>query len=273
MGLLLKIIEIILAVLYWCSAGVYTGHFIRSTRLSSGLCSIFIRLTLIWHLVFFALISWNFGRNPVASFYEFLSALALGLLLIYLYLEVRFHNRSLGPWVLTLAAAAQTVSTILAKHPYAEDVSPAILTSWFTFHQIFITLAFSSLLISAIFSLMYLVLYRSLKRKLFDVFFERFLPLATLGEMNYQALLTGVIFLAINIPVAFAMVYAFNNGEWDFQYCMFFTYFIVYALGALLGKFAGWRGNRLAIYSLVSLCILVVATGAAKFFTERHAWF
>jgi ABC-type uncharacterized transport system permease subunit len=135
-------------------------------------------------------------------------------------------------------------------------------------------LAFASLLISAVFSLMYLVLYRSLKRKMFGTFFERFLPLATLGEMNYQALLTGVIFLGLNIPFSFAMVYALNGKiVWDFHYCMFFTYFIVYIFGVLLGKFAGWRGNRLAIYSIASVCVLIIATGAAKFLSERHSWF
>jgi ABC-type uncharacterized transport system permease subunit len=133
-------------------------------------------------------------------------------------------------------------------------------------------LAMASLLISAVFSIMYLVLYRSLKNKMFGLFFERFLPLAVLGEMNFQALVTGVIFFALNLPISFAMVYIFNNGEWDFAYCMFFTYFFVYAGGVLLGKFAGWRGNRLAIYSLVSLVVLVIATGAGKILSESHSW-
>ncbi len=272
MDLLLKVLEIILAALYLGSAVVYVWDFVRSTEFSAKLCGILIRLGVACHIIYFILLGIAFGRNPISNFNEFFSALALGLAVIYLYLEMRFKSRSLGPWIIAITAAAQVVSTVLAKHSVVEEGSP-ILSIWYTFHQVFMPLAFASLLISAVFSLMYLVLYRSLKRKMFGFFFDRFLPLATLGEMNYQALLTGVIFCLLNLPFAFVMVYLFNDGKWDLHYCMFFTYLVVYTIGVLLGKFAGWRGNRLAIYSLAALLVLIIATGVGKLLSETHAWF
>jgi HemX protein len=275
MVVILKAFEIVLAALYLCSAVVYVRDFIRPTQSSATLCRIFVWLTPGWHIVYFILLSATLHRSPVASFSEFFSILALGLVIIYIYLEKRFESRSLGPWVLGLAAISQIVSTLIARHPAADEVSEIFSSVWFYIHMVLVPLAIASLLISAVFSVMYLVLYRSLKRKMFDFFFERFLPLATLGEMNYQSLITGVVFLAINIPFSFALVYTLNNGKlvWDFHYCMYFTYLFVYLVGVLLGKFAGWRGNRLAIYSLASLVVLIITTGAGKILSERHAWF
>lgn len=273
MSFILRIIEIVLPVFYIGTTISYIYDFVRSRRSSITICHILLYITVGLHIVFIALIGIVNERNPVASFSEFLSILSLGLLIIYLYLETRFRNRSLGPWVLGFASITQALSSIFPSHPPGGEVDPAILSAWYSFHMVMISLAFASLLISALFSIMYLVLHRSLKRKSFDIFFNRFLPLATLGEMNYQALVTGLVFLILNIPVAFVMVYTFNNGQWDFQYCMYFTYFIIYTFGVILGKFAGWRGNRLAFFSLAALSVLVIATIAAKEYTELHAWF
>lgn len=273
MDWLIKTCEIILVVLYITSTIVYVRDFLKSTDRTELACSLLIRATLVCHIAYLVLLAVTTSRNPVVNFYEFLSTLALGLLAVYLYLEIRFKNRSLGPLVLGFATVAKVVSVIFSTHPMGTEIEPVLKSGWFLLHQVILPLGFASLLISAIFSTMYLVLQRSLKRKQFDIFFKRFLPLATLGEMNYQALLTGVILLFLNIPVAFIMVYRFNNGAWDFQYCMFFTYFVVYFAGVLLGKYAGWQGQRLAYYSLFSLLLMVLATFAAKVYTIRHDWF
>jgi ABC-type uncharacterized transport system permease subunit len=270
----MRFLEIILAALYLSSAVVYTMDFVRSNRRLESACSILIRITLGWHILYMIILSAAFKRIPVANFQEFLSALALGLVIIYLYLELRFRTRSLGPWILGLAAIIQVALAILVEHPAAGDIHRIFTSVWFPFHILFGILANASILITAVFSLMYLILYRSLKRKMFDHFFERFLPLATLGEMNYQALLTGVISFTLMIPFGFAMVFSLH-GEivWDFKYCMFFTSYLVYLAGALLGMFARWRGNRLAIFSLFGICVLVVTISAAMLYSERHLWY
>ncbi len=272
-GILIRVLEIVIAALYITSAVVYTLYFARGGNRLERICAVLIRVSPILHIIYMIILGVSLKRMPVANLQEFLSALALGFVLIYFFLEQRFKTRSLGPWILGLAAIAQTVSAITVKHPGINEVPSVLASNWFPFHIVFGILANASIFISAVFSLMYLVLYRSLKRKMFTKFFDNFPPLATLGEMNFQALVTGVAAFTLMIPFGFAMVLSlYGKLVWDFKYCMFFTSYLVYLTGALLGWIAGWRGNRLAIYSLASLVILIVTIFAAMFRSVGHAW-
>ena len=124
-----------------------------------------------------------------------------------------------------------------------------------------------------IFSIMYLVLYRSLKLKKFDLFFERFLPLSVLGNMNYEAIVAGVVCLALMIPLGVGMVYQhFGEWIWDIKYLSVFFIFIVYLTGALIGRFAGWRGNRLALYSIFSMAVLIMTLAVSMMVSSSHKW-
>ena len=202
-----------------------------------------------------------------------LSALAFGLLLISLYLEYKFQTRAAGPWILAMASIVQLVSVILASHPTTDEILPIFSSTWFPFHILFGVLAYAAILVSAVFSIMYLLLYRSLKQKKFDQFFQRFPPLATMGEMNFQAMLIGVICFSILFLFGFLMMFEMSGKMvWDFKFCMFFTSYIIYISAVLAGLFARWRGNRLAIFSLLALCAMIISIAGAMRFAAWHLW-
>jgi ABC-type uncharacterized transport system permease subunit len=271
---LIKVLEILLALLYIGAAFHYIRDFIRPSSKTGLSCRVHICGLPVLHIVYLVIIAVTFRRYPVANFFEFLSGLALGLLIIYFYLEARFKTRTLGPWIVGLAAFLQVMVTIFVRHTSPAPENLALFRSaWFTFHMIFGSLAYASLLISAVFSVMYLVLYRSLKQKKFGLFFERFLPLSVLGNMNYEAMITGVVFLGLMIPFGVAMVFQhFGGWIWDFKYLSVFISFLVYLVGVLIGGYAGWRGNRLAIYSLCGIIILILTAGVSMLVSSSHRW-
>lgn len=265
-----KIFEIFLPLVFIGTTVIYIYDFIKSTHILRVMTRIALMLCGVLQLSYLMILGMVYHRHPVMNEIEFLSMTVLGVALIYGYLEYRFQSRSMGPWILGFATILQTVASVIASHSVnsiPENVSgfaPAI-------HTMVAMMAYSSLLISAVFSIMYLILYRSLRKKKFGFFFERFLPLRTMGEMNFQSLIIGFSFFTLVIPMGFYMVgQAFSELVWDFKYCMVLFSWLVYFVCVLTGWLAGWRGNRLAIFSIFALVILIIGAGLA-FTGEGHS--
>jgi ABC-type uncharacterized transport system permease subunit len=270
----IKLFEIALASLYIGATYHYIRDFIKPTPQTAYSCRVHISGLPILHLIYLIVIALVYKRNPAINFVEFLSVLALGLLIIYFYLERRFKTRTLGPWIVGLAAFLQVIVAIFVHHTTPSPENLQLFRSfWFALHMVFGALAYASLLISAVFSIMHLVLYRSLKKKKFGLFFERFLPLSVLGEMNYEAMVAGVILLALMIPVGVILVFDhFGKWIWDFKYLTVFISFLLYLTVIIIGRVKRLRGNRLAMYSLASAIILIATALISMLVSTNHRW-
>lgn len=267
------VFEIILLILYIASTAVYIRDFIKPDISMKVAPRHLAWMTFILHFIYLLVLTLLYQRVPVANFTEFLSALAFGLIAIYIYLEFRFRTTAMGAWVIGLAAVIKAVSVFMSSHPIAEELHSILSTVWFPFHLLFGVIANASILMSAIFSLMYILMYRSLKRKSHDKYVQRFLPLATLCEMNFQTLVLGVIAFTLLMPFGFIMVLEFyGEFQWDFKYCMFFTSYLLYVAVVMFGLIAKWRGNRLAIFSLVALFVLILTISGALTRSAWHSW-
>ena len=138
---------------YLGSAAAYIRYFPsrqhRIGRYATGL----LIAALVFHSAFLVMRAIRSGHAPFVGLHESMSFFAWLVTVVYLILEVRFRDKSLGAFVTPLIVAAQIVS-MAAIRP--EDPLPPLLQSpWFTVHVTASFMAYAAFFFSFITGLLY----------------------------------------------------------------------------------------------------------------------
>jgi ABC-type transport system involved in cytochrome c biogenesis permease subunit len=127
---LLDLLTALLPLLYTLAAVNYAVYFVRKDAFAARTCTPFLFATALVHLGFFVVRYLHVDRYPIANRPEVLSAIALALTVVYLYVERFQRSQTTGVFVVSTVALAQLAASTLL--PHAADPEPALLTqtSW-----------------------------------------------------------------------------------------------------------------------------------------------
>lgn len=271
MQTLIDLIATALPVLYALATVNYLVFFVRREPFAQRTCTPFLFGIFLLHIAFFLLRIFEFGRYPITHMGEALSAVALAVVLVYLYEERLQRRQSTGVFVLTLTTLLQLVASTLL-YQTAETHALLAQNPIYGFHAIAAVLCYAAFAVGAVYGVMYLLLYRALKRKTFGLVFERLPPLDVLSRMGFGATLTGWTLLTATILLGFAM-----GGLWravdDPTTLTVLLVWGIYAV-AVGGYFAlGWRGARSVYLSLFGFtCAVMAMVGSAYFWPRYHTF-
>src|SRR6185369_12601739 len=105
-----------------------------------------------------------------------------------------------GAFQLPIVVLLQLIASTLMQH--AAPVAPGVGgRSGYSLHALAAVFAHSAFVVGAVYALMYVVMYRALKRKRFGVVFERLPSLDTLAGMGFGAIALGWLLLTASILV------------------------------------------------------------------------
>jgi cytochrome c-type biogenesis protein CcsB len=257
---------------YLGSTWAYIRHFpnkqVRVGRYATGL----LIIALICHSVALIIRSVNSGHLPFVGLHESMSFFAWLIAIVYLFLELRFRDKSLGTFVVPMVLAGQIVSMIFI-HP--EDPLPPLLQSpWFNLHVTVSFLAYAAFFFSFITGLLYVMQMYYIHRRRVGLIFSRLPALGMLDEMNLKATSIGWLFLTIGIATgvwwasdAFDSITPWVKDPKVF--CVMLTW-VIYS-GQLVARYtAGWQGERAAYLALVGFASVLVAYIGAGLWTNVH---
>src|SRR4030095_16594895 len=127
-----------------------------------------------------------------------------------------------------------------------EGSFPPILRSpLFSVHTLSAVLGYTAFAVSAIYGLLYLLLYRDLKTSRFGLVYQRLAPLDTLATISLRAALTGQVFLTVTISCGALWASQRFPGFWqDPKFIMTGFIWLVYGAGVGLPSRRGWAGRR-----------------------------
>ncbi len=269
MQTIIDLVSTLLPLLYALAAGNYLVFFLRADPISERTCTPFLISVATLHIFFFGLRSVAFGRWPITNFGEALSAVALAVAWVYLFEERIQRSRSTGVFILAvvtlLQLAASTLLHSLGHSPSAFADNPV-----YGLHAVAAVLCYASFSVGAVYGVMYLMLYRALKRKSFGLVFDRLPPLDVLASMGIGATFIGWALLTVTIGLGLTM-----GGLWraidDPSTLTAFVMWGIYTL-AVGGYFAlGWRGARAVYLSLFGFaCALFLMVGAIYVWPTSH---
>ncbi|SFA68806.1 HemX protein [Lentibacillus halodurans] len=251
--------EIIL-IIYGLSLVGYFIDFIQHNRRANK--TAFWLLSMVWLLqtVFLlqqVLIEKNF---PVLTLYDGLSFYAWVLISLSLLFSkffrvqlMLFFINLLGFFILLLF-----ISTRAAEHMQAQGVE--LVHEMLIAHITLAFVAYGFFTVSFIFSLMYLIQYRFLKKKRGFRWVWRIGDLKQLDAFSFKAVTIGVPLLTIAIILGVAWAYAANAEFYWFDLKTIGSLLVlaVYGLYLLLRLGKGYQGKAISVYNSAAFLILLI---------------
>ncbi len=265
----IKLINVVLPVFYFYATYMYAIYFFREKATAGQQASRILKITIAIHAFEILLRGIYYRHFPVATVWEAFSVIALAVAIIYAYIEYRSQNKATGYYILIFVFFIQLFSSAFFDVP---AVIPDFLTSpLFVFHVSSAILGYSSFVISAIYGLMYLMLFHEIKQSHFGIVYRRLPSLEELSEMNIRAAKIGLFFLTIAILLGLGMsgqVYQ-DFSPLDAKAIITYIAWGLYALVVYGKARARWPGRTMAWLSLSGLVVILFSMLVVNLFISN----
>ncbi len=252
-------LNILLPILYLVTIFLYSQAFFYSSRFARKYKSGVLEFTVLVHLGRIVLSGVSMHRYPITNFFEFASVLALAIALIYLYIEYRLKLKTTGLFILSVVFPLQLFSSLFYNP--SQPLPKVLHSPMLIFHTSTVILGYAALFVSALYGLMYLLLFYELKSAQFGVIYRKMPSLEELSELNIRAATIGFFFLSITIVLGILWRKSAFPGAAHFDPQVIGTYlvWVIYGLVIFGKKIAGWTGKWLAYMSLGGFVIIIVS--------------
>jgi len=253
--------------------GVYGRSFFGGSQRADRLQTPTLFTVVLLHVLYILLRTAAFDHAPVTTVFEIMTMLAACIAISYTYIEIRTKTTSTGFFILLLAFIFQLISSLFIKDLVTID--PILRSKLLGFHVSSALLGYTAVSLSAVYGLLYLLLYHEIKSFRLGVIYSRIPTLETLEKMSHKAEVLGFIMLSVAITVGLVWLpQAFESFSYlDPKLIGTFIIWTLYA-GALGAKRAlGWQGRKTMILSLIAFGFVVLSmTVINVYWTGFHSF-
>jgi len=206
------------------------------------------------------------GHAPLSNFYESLNFFAWTIVLLYLLMEWRLKNRSLGVFVMPVAFLIMAYASIAPGiNNRIEPLIPALQSNWLTSHVLTCFMGYAAFTVAFALGIMFFV-RKAADRDLSKAgVFIRLLPSEyQIDELIYSSAALGFIFLTLGIVTGSVWAhYAWGSyWSWDPKETWSLITWLTYAVMLHVRLVRGWRGVRMAVMAIVGFgCVLFTYLG------------
>jgi cytochrome c-type biogenesis protein CcsB len=198
------------------------------------------------------------GRPPVANPYDSLSLFAWAVVLIYLAVEFRYRNRTLGAFALPLALLAASGAAALPERMAA--LPPKVQGLGLSVHILLAIFGNAAFALTFCAGLMYLLQERQLKARHPHRLRLRLPSLELLDDVGVKSVLIGFPLMTLAL---------ISGSAWaEYARGSFLTLrarevwsvasWLIYA-GLLYARVsAGWRGRKAALLAILGFCLVLI---------------
>jgi cytochrome c-type biogenesis protein CcsB len=206
------------------------------------------------------------GHAPLSNFYESLIFFAWTIVFLYLLMEWRLKNRSIGAFVLPIAFLIMAYASIAPGiSNRIEPLIPALQSNWLTSHVLTCFLGYAAFTVAFALGIMFLIKSAASADSSNMDAFIRLLPSEyQMDDLMYSSTTLGFIFLTLGIVTGSVWAhYAWGSyWSWDPKETWSLITWLVYAVMLHTRLVRGWRGKRMAIMAIVGFaCVLFTYLG------------
>ena len=208
--------------------------------------------------------SLGIGHAPFSNLYESLIFFAWTLMLLYMIVEWRTKNRTLGAFVTPLAFLAiayASFSPNISSH--IQPLIPALKSNWLISHVITCFFGYAAFGLSLGLSIMYL--FKLLDTSAGGNVFLTLIPRKEiLDDLNYQMIVIGFVMLTLGIITGSVWAHSAwgTYWSWDPKETWSLITWLVYAAVIHSRMVRGWKGKKISFLSIAGfLCVLFTYFG------------
>ncbi len=251
----------LVSMLYLVTTFLYGAHFFRDMSLAKKYKQPLLVVTVLTHVVYLGLLTSLEGYKINYSTVNLMTMVGLTLTITYLFTEFTTKSDKTGFFIISFAAGAQLISSILTTQ---------IQTAGITFsgvgigvHLIAAIFGFSAIAIAGIYSILYLLLFRQIQQNRFELFFQRLPNLEILEKLAMHAVSLGFLFLTITILAGILEQRASGDAITLFEpkLVTLVLIWLIYGTGILIKPIIGWDIKHMAylfIFLFLFITILIV---------------
>ena len=267
-------INILLPFFYIATFAIYFYDFQQGGKKFENSKRVFLFLTLILHFLYLLLRTIEFDHPPITNVFEIFTVLAFAISFSYFILELLTDIRGTGPFIIIISIVFQIISTLYIED--LKEVKEVLRSNLLGIHVISALIGYAGITISAVYGVLYLILYNELKLNKFGLIFNRLPSLEILERLSFFAAIIGFVFLTITIiigiiwlPIAFPKI-----SFLDPKLIGTFAVWLLYSFG-LVNKFIGrWRGKKLIILSIIGFSLAIFSTILTNFLAKSfHSFY
>ncbi len=195
------------------------------------------------------------GRAPLTNLYESVVFFAWSILLIYLLMDWKYKQRTIGAFVLPIALFSMLWAQ-MSLHASIDPLVPALQSNWLTYHVITCFLGYAGFAVAFGVSIMYLLKIGKEEKHQGDGpmggILGMFPPTKVLDDMNYKAIMIGFPLLTLGIVTGAAWAYYAWGTYWSWDPKETWSLIVWFLYAAFLhARFTrGWVGRRAAWLSV-----------------------
>ncbi len=212
----------------------------------------------------------GFGRAPLSNLYESLIFYAFCITLVYLAVERRTANRTIGAFSMPLAFLAMAYASLSPNiSDRIQPLIPALKSNWLIAHVVTCFVGYAAFAVAFGVSLMYLF-----KRQEPASAAGQMPPVETLDELTHQLVVFGFLFLSAGIITGAVWANSAWGRYWGWdpkETWSLITWFIYAALlHARLTR--GWRGRRIAYLSVLGFSAVLFTYFGVNLLPGLHSY-
>jgi cytochrome c-type biogenesis protein CcsB len=216
------------------------------------------------------------GHAPLSNFYESLIFFAWTIVLLYLIIEWRLKNRSIGVFVLPIAFLLMAYASIApGVNHKIEPLIPALQSNWLTAHVLTCFMGYAAFTVAFALGIMFFIKSAAGPDVSGRSAFIRLLPTEYhMDELMYYSATLGFIFLTLGIATGSVWAhYAWGAyWQWDPKETWSLITWLSYAVMLHVRLVRGWRGKRMAAMAIVGfICVLITYLGV-NFLPSLHSY-
>jgi ABC-type uncharacterized transport system permease subunit len=201
----------------------------------------------------------EYDHTPITNKFEIFSIIAFSISFSYFILELSTDIRGTGAFIILFSLIFQTVSSVFISHTY--QVPDVLRNRLLGLHVISALLGYSGITISAVYGVLYILLYKNLKENRFGLIFERLPSLEILQRLTFNSTVIGFILLTLAIVIGgIWLPEAFPNFSYlDPKLVSTLLVWLIFGYG-LFGKlFLNWYGKKIVYFSLIGFLIAMIS--------------
>ena len=197
-----KILEFLLPLFYGLTVSAYAAAFFKKNQFAKNSKTILLLCTIFAHLFYLVLRTINLQHPPIISVFEIMSLLAFSVAASYRLIEMQTKIKNTGVFVLSLSLLFQVISSLFIEDIYMVD--KVLRNNLLGVHVLSALLGYSAFTIAAVYGLMYLLQYRSIKSNSFGIIFENLPSLERLEYLTKNGIVIGFALLSVAIVIGYA---------------------------------------------------------------------
>ena len=215
----------------------------------------------------------GYGHAPLSNLYESLTFFAWVITLLYLVIEKRLGNKTIGALAMPLAFLALAYASLSPNiSERIQPLIPALKSNWLIAHVITCFISYAAFGIAFGVGIVYL-----LRQKAADdpgAILARLPSLDVLDELNHQLVLFGFLFLTAGIITGSVWANSAWGRYWGWDPKETWSLITWFVYAALLHArlMRGWHGKRIAVMSVVGFVAVLFTYFGVNFLPGLHSY-